>query len=101
MVTYGKAQLDALGDSTRRAILDRLLREPMAVGRLAAEFPISRPAISQHLKILKDSNLVTGRIEGTRRVYQINPAGFESLRTYLDRFWTQALDAFKKQVEKQ
>lgn len=95
------AQLDALGDPTRRAILDRLLGGPMPVGQLASDFPISRPAISQHLKILKDANLVIDRSQGTRRVYQINAAGFEALREYFDRFWNQALNAFKEKVEEQ
>ncbi|MBZ5603539.1 MAG: metalloregulator ArsR/SmtB family transcription factor [Acidobacteriia bacterium] len=100
-MTYEQAQLDALGDGTRRAILDHLLAGPMPVGKLAADFPISRPAISQHLKILKDANLVTDRVDGTRRVYQINSAGFEFLRDYFDRFWSHALDAFKNKVEEQ
>jgi len=92
-------QLDALGDATRRAILARLLEEPLAVGELSEEFPISRPAISQHLRILKDANLVLDTAEGTRRVYEINPDGFESLRGYFERFWAHALHAFKKKVE--
>lgn len=99
--TYQEGQFDALGDATRRAILDRLLHGPSSVGKLAAEFPISRPAISQHLKILKDASLVVDRSEGTRRVYQLNPSGFESLREYFDKFWSQALEAFKKKVEEQ
>lgn len=101
MNTYQEGQLDALGDATRRAILERLLHGPVSVGRLAADFPVSRPAISQHLKILKDANLVVDRSEGTRRVYQINVEGFESLREYFDKFWSQALHAFKNKVEEQ
>ncbi len=101
MTAYQEAQLAAVGDATRRAILDRLLNGPASVGKLAADFPISRPAISQHLKILKDASLVTDRSEGTRRVYQLNPAGFNSLREYFDKFWTQALTAFKNKVEEQ
>jgi DNA-binding transcriptional ArsR family regulator len=101
VVTYQEAQLDAIGDPTRRAILDRLLSGPASVGTLATGFPISRPAISQHLKILKDANLVIDRSEGTRRVYQLNPAGFDSLRDYFDKFWSQALNAFKNKVEAQ
>jgi DNA-binding transcriptional ArsR family regulator len=97
--TYQDTQLDALGDATRRAILDRLLEGPMAVGQLARDFPVSRPAISQHLRILKQANLVLDRPEGNRRLYQINPEGFESLREYFEQFWSQALDAFKKKVE--
>ncbi|HEX6964265.1 MAG TPA: metalloregulator ArsR/SmtB family transcription factor [Gemmatimonadaceae bacterium] len=92
-------QLDALGDPTRRAILAQLLRGPMSVGELARGFPISRPAVSQHLRILKDAHLVADLAAGTRRVYRINPKGFESLRQYLDRFWTDALAAYKKQVD--
>jgi DNA-binding transcriptional ArsR family regulator len=97
--TYQEAQLDALGDTTRRAILARLLEGPMPVGQLARDFPISRPAISQHLRILKQANLVLDRPEGNRRLYQLNPEGFDSLRQYFDQFWTQALTAFKKKVE--
>jgi DNA-binding transcriptional ArsR family regulator len=97
--TYHEAQLDALGDATRRAILARLLTGPMPVGEIASHFPVSRPAISQHLRILKDANLVVDRAKGTRRLYAINPEGFESLREYFDQFWTQALTAFKKKAE--
>jgi DNA-binding transcriptional ArsR family regulator len=97
--TYPHAQLDALGDATRRAILSRLLAGPMPVGQLAADFPVSRPAISQHLRILKNANLVLDRAAGNRRLYQLNPHGFNSLREYLDEFWTQALTAFKNKVE--
>jgi DNA-binding transcriptional ArsR family regulator len=99
MNTYQAAQLDALGDATRRAILDRLLNGPLPVGELADDFPISRPAISQHLRILKDANLVIDRAEGTQRLYEINAAGFESLRQYFDQFWTYALHAFKRRAE--
>lgn len=99
MITYHEAQLDALGDATRRAILERLIDGPLAVGELASEFPVSRPAISQHLRVLKRANLVTDRAAGTRRLYAVNPAAMESLRQYFDRFWTQALTAFKQRVE--
>ena len=91
--------MDALGDGTRRAILERLLAGPQAVGELAREFPVSRPAISQHLRILKNARLVVDRPEGTRRVYQVNPEGIEMLRRYFDRFWTDALAAFKEKTE--
>lgn len=91
--------MDALGDATRRAILERLVHGPMAVGELAETFPISRPAISQHLKILKTANLVRDRAEGTRRLYQVNPPGIDALRRYFDRFWTDALASFKKAAE--
>lgn len=99
--SYQGAQLDALGDATRRAILARLLDGPLPVGKLAGDFPVSRPAISQHLRILKEANLVTDRSQGTRRVYQINSQGFDSLREYFDQFWNHALAAFKKKVEEQ
>ncbi len=99
MNTYQASQLDALGDATRRAILDHLLNGPMPVGQLATGFTISRPAISQHLRILKEANLVMDRSIGTRRLYQLNPEGFDSLRDYFDQFWTQALAAFKKRLE--
>jgi DNA-binding transcriptional ArsR family regulator len=97
--TYQEAQLDALGDATRRAILARLLEGPLPVGELARHFPVSRPAISQHLRILKDANLVLDRPEGNRRLYALNPEGFDSLRDYFDQFWGLALDAFKKKAE--
>ena len=99
MVTYEHPQLDALGDGTRRAILARLLDGPLPVGELAREFPVSRPAISQHLRVLKDARLVTDRADGTRRVYTLNPDAFESLREYFDQFWNHALAAFKRTVE--
>lgn len=99
MQTYSHAQLDALGDATRRGILARLMAGPMPVGKIAAGFPVSRPAISQHLRVLKHANLVVDRAEGNRRLYQLDPQGFDSLRDYLDRFWTHALDAFKQKAE--
>ena len=99
MNTYQEAQLDALGDPTRRAILKRLLDGPLPVGELAREFPMSRPAISQHLRVLKRAELVTDRAAGTRRVYAVNADALESLRGYFDRFWAQALVAFKNRVE--
>jgi DNA-binding transcriptional ArsR family regulator len=97
--TYHEIQLDALGDATRRAIVDRLLRGPVSVGKLAEEFPISRPAISQHLRVLKEARLVTVRENGTRRVYRLDPCGFEALRSYFDRFWSIALAAFQQEIE--
>ena len=96
---YQEIQLDALGDATRRAILARLLTGPLPVGELAREFPVSRPAISQHLRLLKQANLVVDRPIGTRRVYQLHPEGFSSLREYFDQFWSLALDSFKAKVE--
>jgi DNA-binding transcriptional ArsR family regulator len=97
--TYGDAQFDALGDATRRAILSRLQLGALSVGKLAEEFPMSRPAISQHLRVLKQAKLVTDRADGTRRLYQVDPAGIEALRKYFDQFWGRALDAFKAKVE--
>jgi DNA-binding transcriptional ArsR family regulator len=99
VVTYQHAQLDALGDGTRRAILMRLRDRPMAVGELARDFPVSRPAISQHLRILKDAGLVADRAEGTRRVYAVQAEALRALRAFFDEFWTDALDAFKAQAE--
>ena len=90
--------MDALGDATRRAIVERLLRGPMPVGELARDFPISRPAISQHLRILKRANLVVDRAVGNRRVYEVDPAGVDALRAYFEQFWTHALAAFKAAV---
>lgn len=99
MSAYANLQLDALGDPTRRAIVERLFESPQAVGELARGFPISRPAISQHLRILKDANLVIDEAVGNRRLYRLNPEGFDLLRDYLDRFWGQALTAFRKKLE--
>jgi DNA-binding transcriptional ArsR family regulator len=91
--------LDALGDPTRRAMLERLCKQPMAVGELAAGLPVSRPAVSQHLRVLKGAGLVTDRAEGTRRIYTVDPNGIETLRAYLDRFWDDALATFRRVVE--
>lgn len=89
----------ALGDATRRAIFLRLADRPRAVGELADGLPISRPAVSQHLKVLKEAGLVVDRAAGTRRIYQVNPAGVGALRTQLDGFWSRALTTFKELVE--
>jgi DNA-binding transcriptional ArsR family regulator len=91
--------MDALGDPTRRAIFERLAGGPQAVGQLASELPVSRPAVSQHLKVLKDAGLVIDRRDGTRRLYQLDPDGVGALRAYFDTFWNQALAAFKAAVE--
>jgi DNA-binding transcriptional ArsR family regulator len=91
--------MDALGDATRRAIVERLLNGPLAVSEIAREFPVSRPAISQHLRVLKHAKLVIDRPTGTRRMYELNPAGIEALRAYFDRFWDHALAAFQKAAE--
>ncbi|WP_166903180.1 helix-turn-helix transcriptional regulator [Mycobacterium sp. DL440] len=89
----------ALADGSRRAIVKRLAAGPMAVGELARELPISRPAVSQHLKVLKCAGLVGDRATGTRRVYHVNPDGVAVLRAELDSFWGQALDTYKDIVE--
>lgn len=101
MSTYAlaDAQLDALGDATRRAIVSRLLDGPLPVGELATRFPVSRPAISQHLRVLKHAHLVIDRPKGNQRVYELNPKGFDLLRDYFDQFWTLALASFKDAVE--
>ncbi len=91
--------LAALGDPTRRMIFERLAARPRAVGDLAGELPISRPAVSQHLKVLKAARLVADRRDGNRRIYSVDPAGVGALRVYLDQFWNQSLTAFKAAVE--
>lgn len=96
MDTYGDGGLGLLGDPTRRAIFELLARRPSSVGELARQLPVSRPAVSQHLRVLKDGGLVVSRAEGTRRVYQLNPDGVSALRAYLDRVWDEALTAFQK-----
>ncbi len=93
--------MDALGDPTRRAIFERLATGPLAVGEIADQLPVSRPAVSQHLKVLKAAGLVTDRAQGTRRLYQLNPQGIQDLRAYFDRFWNRALVSFKEAVEKE
>jgi len=97
--TYGDGGLGLLGDPTRRAIFELLARRPCSVGELARQLPVSRPAVSQHLRVLKDGGLVVSRAEGTRRVYQLNPDGVSSLRAYLDRVWDEALTAFQKTAD--
>jgi DNA-binding transcriptional ArsR family regulator len=86
---------EALGDPTRRAVFELLRRGPRAVGDLAGELPVSRPAVSQHLRVLKQAGLVTERRNGTRRLYRIDPDGVEALRAYFDAFWADALASFK------
>ena len=89
----------ALGDTTRRAIFERLVDRPWSVGELAAELPVSRPAVSQHLKVLKDAGLVVDRSSGSRRIYRVDPDGVGALRAQLDRFWSGALATYKDLVE--
>jgi DNA-binding transcriptional ArsR family regulator len=91
----------ALADPTRRKIFERLARRPASVGKLAEGFDVTRPAVSQHLKILGDAGLVAGHQEGTRRVYRIDPRGVEAMRSYLDKFWDRALAAFKAAAEEE
>ncbi len=93
--------MDALGDPTRRAICEQLRRGPRPVGEIAAELPLSRPAVSQHLRVLKDAGLVTERREGTRRLYRLDPDGLGELRDYFDGFWTEALAGFKAAAERE
>jgi DNA-binding transcriptional ArsR family regulator len=98
--TYQADGWTALGDPTRRAIFERLAERPRAVGELAADLPVSRPAVSQHLKVLKDAGLVVDRRASNRRIYRLNPDGVGALRGQLDRFWSQALAAYKEAVER-
>ena len=100
MATYQLDRLGALGDPTRRLIFERLVTRPMAVGELADELPVSRPAVSQHLKVLKEVGLVMDQPNGTRRVYRVDPRGVGALRTYLDQLWDKALAAFAEAVER-
>src|SRR6186997_3034592 len=92
--------MEALGDRTRRAIFEQLRSGPRAVGELAGELPVSRPAVSQHLRVLKEAGLVTERREGTRRIYRLDPDGLGELRAYFDSFWTTALESFEAAVER-
>lgn len=91
--------LVALADSTRRKVLEQIRGGARSVGEIAAHLPVSRPAVSQHLKALKEAGLVTDHAEGTRRVYSLNPDGFGELRQWLDQFWDVALESFKAHVE--
>ena len=93
--------ITALADPTRRSIFERLRRGPRAVGELAAGLPVSRPAVSQHLRVLKEAGLVSERRDGTRRLYRIEPEGLEELREYFERFWDEALEAFKEAAERE
>jgi DNA-binding transcriptional ArsR family regulator len=99
--TYLQAGLEALGDATRMAIFQKLSAGPIAVNELASAMPVSRPAVSQHLKVLKDAGLVMDSRAGTRRLYQLNPEGVARLREHFDQMWTNAMSAFQDAVEKQ
>jgi len=97
--TYQHDCWSALGDPTRRAIFERLAESPSAVGEIAGGLPVSRPAVSQHLKVLKEAGLVIDEPAGNRRIYRINPDGLAELRADLDRFWHSELTTFKAAVE--
>lgn len=99
MATYRSAALLALGDPTRLAILEHLAECPLAVVDLASKLPVSRPAVSQHLRVLKDAGLVTDQAVGNRRIYHVDPDALAALRDQLDRFWGKALAAYKATVE--
>lgn len=98
-MTYGMA-LTALADPTRRAVFERLRAGPVSVTDIAADLPVSRPAVSQHLKVLKDAGLVRDEADGTRRLYEVDASGIEELRDWLDTFWEDALEAFKAEAER-
>src|ERR671937_2821488 len=98
-MTY-RSPMDALGDPTRRAIFEQLSQGPRAVGEIANRLPVSRPAVSQHLRVLKEAGLVAERREGTRRIYRLDPDGLARLRDYFDRFWEAALADFKAAAER-
>jgi DNA-binding transcriptional ArsR family regulator len=99
VTAYRVEGLTALADPTRREIFERIADRPRPVGELARELPVSRPAVSQHLKVLKDAGLVIDRPAGNRRIYQVDPDGLGALRAYLDQFWNRALSAYKATVE--
>jgi DNA-binding transcriptional ArsR family regulator len=103
-MAYKNAALDglgALGDPTRRAIFERLSAHPSAVGDLARGLPVSRPAVSQHLRVLKEAGLVQEISQGTRRIYSLDPRGIGAMRRWLDAHWASALDAFKNFADEQ
>jgi DNA-binding transcriptional ArsR family regulator len=97
--TYPQVELEALGDATRLAIFQKLAAGPLAVNEIAQVMPVSRPAVSQHLKVLKDAGLVKDARAGTRRLYQLAPEGVARLRAHFDRMWVRAMSAFKEAVE--
>jgi len=97
--TNGIDAIGALGDPTRRAIFECLARRPMAVGQLSGELPVTRPAVSQHLKVLKQAGLVTDRADGTRRIYRVNSDGVRAIHVYLDQMWSQALAGFQQAAQ--
>ena len=98
-MAYVRDQLAALADPTRLAVFERLAKRAAGVQEIADHFPVSRPAISQHLRVLKDAGLVLDEAVGNRRVYRVNPTGIEEIRSYFDRFWSDALSSFKAFIE--
>jgi DNA-binding transcriptional ArsR family regulator len=98
-MTYLLAQFAALADPTRLAVFELLAKKPSAVHDIAQHFPVSRPAISQHLRVLKDARLVLDEPVGTQRIYRLNPIGIQEIRAYFDRFWDDALESFKAFIE--
>ena len=98
-MAYDNAAFAALADPTRRRVLERLTARPMAVGEIARGMPVSRPAVSQHLKVLKEAGLVTDRQDGARRIYAIDPNGLGAMRAWLDQFWEGAMLALKAEIE--
>ena len=100
-MAYGNAAFAALSDPARRRVLERLAEGPRAVGEIAEGLPVSRPAVSQHLKVLKEAGLVSDRQEGARRIYAIDPKGLGAMRAWLDQFWDTALLAYKAEAERQ
>jgi DNA-binding transcriptional ArsR family regulator len=98
-VETNQSSIAALADPTRRAVFERLREGPRPVGDIAAGLPVSRPAVSQHLRVLKDAGLVTERRDGTRRLYRIDPEGLAAIRDYFDDFWNEALAAFQAAAE--
>jgi DNA-binding transcriptional ArsR family regulator len=100
-MTYEDRALNALGDPTRRLVFKRLRSSTLSVGEIAEGMDVSRPAVSQHLKVLKAARLVVSRSEGTRRLYAVDPRGIEAVRSWLDGFWSEALSAFKQEAEQE
>jgi DNA-binding transcriptional ArsR family regulator len=100
-MAYAHQALAALGDATRRQVFERLRSGPRSVGEIAQGMDVSRPAVSQHLKVLREARLVVNRAEGTRRLYAVDPRGVEALRGWLERFWDEALSAFKAAAERE
>src|SRR5688500_5150369 len=99
-MTYASEAFAALGDTTRRTIFERIAMRPQAVGEIARALPVSRPAVSQHLRALKHAGLVLDRAQGTRRIYYVAPEGLEAIRKWLDQFWDASLQSFKAEVER-